>query len=718
MQLEALQDLFLRLEGGISRADLKSALRHAEEQIVGSWEETWIKRLELIASRINLRIDHARQSICHISDMLHPETIALFLVRGETPEHWIMLLEARGRAVKIHDPLQPAASRWLGESEFAKLIGLSSKDELTDCLLIESPLACRAASVEDDSQHDTPHGEHAAAGHHAHGHGMPPFKRLLQLFKPDAAEVWAIIWYAVGIGILMLATPIAVEAMVTSVAFGGILQPVVVLAVVLFCCLLFAAILRAMQTYLVEILQRRIFIRVTTDLARRLPRVKVSAYDGHHGPELVNRFFDVLTVQKISASLLMDGITIVLQTLIGLLVVAFYHPLLLALVICLIVGMVLIVFGLGRGAIRTSIDESIAKYRVAEWLQELARYPQSFKSAEGASFAMRRIDLLGAEYLINRNHAFRIVFRQIIASLLMQAIAATALLGVGGWLVISNAMTLGQLVASELIISAVVLSFVKFGKHLESFYDLMAATDKLGHLLDLELEPTATEILPLDSRGAALAVTDLSFGYEGHETLLDGLNLQLAAGERLGINALAGSGKSTFAEILHGLRTPSDGRISIEGNDYRDIQLESLRTQTALVSGPQIFEGSVLDNVRMGRDEIPTAEIRRVLAQVGLLDEISGFPDGLQTVLVTGGRPLSNSQSLRLMIARAIIGKPRLLIIDETLDALRGQGDEALLDLLFDRAKPWSLVLISGQPSYLARCDRVVTLTELSATAA
>ncbi len=207
-------------------------------------------------------------------------------------------------------------------------------------------------------------------------------KRLLGILKPDKSDIWAIIWYAVGISILMLVTPITIQALVSTVAFGSVYQPLVVLSLVLLFCLIFAAILRAMQTYLVEILQRRIFIRVMADLAQRLPRVKISAFDRQHGPELVNRFFDVLTVQKISATLLMDGITI------------FCKPgsygscsvlssILFSLDLLLLGAIAFIIFGLGRGAIRTAIQESITKYRVAEWLQEFSTPSDHLQNGRG-----------------------------------------------------------------------------------------------------------------------------------------------------------------------------------------------------------------------------------------------------------------------------------------------------------------------------------------------
>ena len=177
--------------------------------------------------------------------------------------------------------------------------------------------------------------------------------------------------FAVGVGILSLATPLTVEALVTTIALNLLVQQLLVLTVILLICLAFAAALRVLQFYVLEIVQRRLFVRVTSDLAYRLPRVEIGAFDRTYGPELVNRFFDVLTVQKVIALLLMDGSVIVLQTLVGLAVVAFCHPFLLGFDLVMVLTMTCVVFLMGRGAIRTSIQESIAKYAVAGRLEEL-----------------------------------------------------------------------------------------------------------------------------------------------------------------------------------------------------------------------------------------------------------------------------------------------------------------------------------------------------------
>lgn len=713
MNLEEFYRLTRSLGSDVSRAALGQAFAQAEREIEGSWNEVWRKRLELVAAQMGIAATPYSASIKMVADLVQPGAIGITVAQVGGTLRWILLEDSSGGAVKIRDADESSPSRWVGESLLASELGWSSPEQLHDWVIWQQTLPCQGAvSKEAGAAGHQEHAHDESAHHGHHASRIPPLTRLLRILKPDRSDIWAAIWYSVGISILMLATPITIEALVSTATFGVVLQPLVVLSLVLLGCLLFAATLRAMQTYLVEILQRRIFIRVMTDLAQRLARVKVSEYDSNHGPELVNRFFDVLTVQKVSATLIMEGITIVLQATIGMIVVAFYHPILLALDLVLIGIIVFIIFGLGRGAISASIGESIRKYRVVEWLQELARHPVAFKLGGGSEYALQRADYLACEYLVARESAFRIFFRQIIASLLLQAVASTALLGVGGWLVVTGSLTLGQLIAAELILSAVVASFVKFGKHLESFYDLMAASDKLGHLIDLELERSTGEGLEQRVSGAAIEVRDVTFGYDPHHEVLRNYSLTLAAGEHVALDARHGHGRTTLTELLFGLRTPQHGMITIDGADYRDVRWDSLRQQIAVVSRIEIFDGSIAENVRMGRDTLLQGDLRQVLQTVGLLDAVLRLPRGLDTQLRTGGSPLSASQTQRLMLARALAGNPRLLVIDEILDNLATTATDPLIGVLFDPAATRTLLLITKREEFMALCSRTVKLPE------
>jgi ABC-type bacteriocin/lantibiotic exporter with double-glycine peptidase domain len=318
-----------------------------------------------------------------------------------------------------------------------------------------------------------------------------PWRRLRALISLEGKELFSLLAYALVLGGLSLAVPVAVQVLVNTIAFGTLIQPLVVLSLLLFGVLAFAGLVRLLQWYAVELVQRRLFVRVAEDFARRLPRVSPEAHARKDVREISNRFFEVVTLQKASARLLLDGLGLALQTAVGMVLLGFYHPMLLAFDVVLVLALIGVV-ALGRGAVGTAVEESAAKYRVAAWLQEVAGSPPRFADAEGALLAMQRADLLTRDYLTRRKTHFGRVLRQLVGGVALQVFAMSALLGLGGWLVIERELTLGQLIAAELVVGAVAAGFVKLGKHFETAYDLLASVEKVGKVLDLPVRPDPT----------------------------------------------------------------------------------------------------------------------------------------------------------------------------------------------------------------------------------
>lgn len=532
------------------------------------------------------------------------------------------------------------------------------------------------------------------------GDGPPtPQRRLLDFLRDERPDLKVVIAYAVAIGVLSLAVPIAVQALVNSVAFGTVVQPVVVLTLMVAVALSFAGALRVLQATVVEWMQQRMFVRVASDMAARLSAVRRDT--SSYMPELANRFFDVVTVQKSASTLLLDGVALVLQTVVGLVLLAFYHPLLLAFDAVLLLLIAFVVFGLGRGAIDTSMKESKAKYAVASWLEEIARHPTTFRSAHGRAFALDRLDELATQYLQYRGKHWKILVRQIAGTKVLQALASAALLGVGALLVIQRQLTLGQLVAAELIVTSVLAGIAKFGKHLESYYDLVTAIDKVGQVVDLPREQGGGE--PFADAAAGVGVSLRAVSVRSGAPPVD---LAIAPGERVAIRGANGSGKSTIVDVLYGLLQPASGVALVDGIDLRSVERASYRARVAVVRGNEAFDGTIAENVRVGRAELSDDDVRRALTAVGLLDDVLGLPAGLATRITPEGFPLSAGQTRTLMLARAIVGTPRLLILDEALDGVDDATRARLASVIFSRSAPWSALVTTHSGEISALCDR------------
>jgi putative ABC transport system ATP-binding protein len=643
-----------------------AAARQAIEAAVSADDES-LEQVVSAASGCGLRVVPARLSV---ADAVWRARADLPLVAWSPVRRtWLIITGDSWFRARLVRTAGGGRSERISRGELARVLGLRSSRDEADFGVVHAQRSVEMANGRNPLGPEVApsHGHSGPAGHHEE---IPPWRRFLGLLRAEMPDIRLIVVYSLAL----------------------------------------AATARGMQYYLSDVIQRRLFVRLTADLSYRLPRVQLSCYDGIHAPELMNRFLDIVTVQKTTAFLLLEGINVVLGSVIGMVVLAFYHPFLLAFDACIIVIVMLIVFIFGRNAVRTSIVESRSKYAVVHWLEELARYPAVFKGPGGYALAAERADQLALDYLHARRSHFRILIRQIAGFLGLEVLATTALLVIGGWLVLNMELTLGQLVASELIVGTLVAAIAKLGKQFEAWYDAMAAMDKLGHLVDLSIEREDGEAPSFSDEPASVAVENVAYGYQEGHPVVEELGFRLAPGERVAITGPHGSGSSTVLALLSGLRAPDSGVIRIDGIDLRSWRLESLRSQVALVRNFEILEGTVVDNVRLGRADIRLDEVREAMARAGLLEEIMALPDGLNTVLVTGGRPLSSRQCVRLLIARAMVTRPRLLLLDEVLDGL---GDDDLRELapqIFGPQHPWTVLVATREPAVMALCDKIVRL--------
>lgn len=530
-----------------------------------------------------------------------------------------------------------------------------------------------------------------------------PLQRLQELIRLEREDISTLITYGVGIGLLSLATPVAVQALVNTIAFGALFQPLLVLTLVLMVLISLSNILVALQFYVVEMLQRRVFVRLFGETAVCLQQAKFGAYQNYFIPELANRFFDVVTLQKTASVLLLEALGYALQTVIGMVLLAFYHPLLLAFDLFLVAALAFILFTMSKGGVAAAIAQSKAKYAVVAWLENIAANPLLGKSATGSAYLNAQTDRFAHSYLEACSQYFGILARQNIGALALHTLANTLLLGLGGWMVISNQLSLGQLIAAELVVGAMIYGLTRLGKTLDNYYELLTSVDKVGHLLDLPQEP---------NQGAKPQAGDVAYQVDIHSVslpespnldLLHGLDLHLAPGECLVISD--GVNHGSLLDLVFGLRSPSDGYICLDNQDLRDLNLRLLRDTVSLVRAAEIVEGTILDNLLLGRDS-DLITVRHVLAQVDLLKIIADLPEGLDTPLLANGAPLTSEQCLRLTLARAMAGQPRLLLLDKVLDRIDNRLLPELLTNLMAADTPWTLIVTSHHPLVIASCQR------------
>ncbi len=543
------------------------------------------------------------------------------------------------------------------------------------------------------------------------GKTTSPYVRLWRMTVEDPGDLFLIILYSSLGGILSLAVPLSTQMVVNTIAAGFFLQPIIVIAGLVLGGLLFAAALRLLTIWLVELVRQRAFNRIALRLAYRVPRIRHSQLSNEYLPNLVNRFFDIQTVQGNFAALLLDVPAATLQILIGLTLLALYSPYLFGFNLCVIGFFLLEVFLLGLGGYSTRSVETTKRYRVAEWLEELGRCETAIKLTKFPMYILEQTDKLVADYTKARRSHFNVLFRQATGLVFFQAFAAAGVLGIGGLLVIERQLALGQLVASQLIVMQMLPAIERIIRHMQTLYELLSALGKIGYVEDLPLERRDGIEYERSAKGAAVTIKGLSIAFGADQKVLNGLDLTLQSGERVTLCGRNGSGKSTLAYILTGLLEPTSGLAEINGVDVRDMQVDSLRSIVSLVTYEnEIFEGTIENNVTMGRPDIEYKDMLWALDMVGFESDLVGMSDGLKTNLLSAGRNLSRGQIQKLLIARAIVQRPQLLILDEAFTGIEEKIKLEILERLYSSETPWTIIDISQDADTVFHSSRLLVL--------
>lgn len=539
-------------------------------------------------------------------------------------------------------------------------------------------------------------------------------KRFIQLLQPDRRDIGYLYLYAVLVGLVALVGPLGVQAIINLIAGGTFNASLVVLVIVVTSAAVLLGVLKIMQYVIAETLQRRLFARAAFEFAYRLPRIKLEALRQHYPPELVNRFFDTVTVQKGLPKILMDVSGAVFQIVFGVVLVSLYHPFFAVFGGVLVAVLVLLLWAAAPRGMDTSLVESKYKYKVAGWLEDVARASNTFKLAGGERLSMRRTNELLGGYLNARRAHFRVLLFHYGGLVVFQAIVTASFLLLGGSLVIENQINIGQFVAAEIVILLIAGSVEKLIFTLDVVYDTLTGVEKIATVTDLPLEESGhLEFASIESgKGMQVELIGVSFTYpESGMRALDKLNLKLDGGQSICIAGYNRSGRSTLIRILAGMRFDFTGLLNFNSVPVGNLDLDSLRERIGDYSPEEhIIPGSLTDNICLGHPDVDFEDIRWAISMADLDGWISEQPLGFETDLLAEGLNVPRSIRVRILLARAIIRRPRLLVLGSLLEQLEPGIRRKIMTGLTSPDRPWTLVVVSNDPNVARTCDRAIVM--------
>lgn len=541
---------------------------------------------------------------------------------------------------------------------------------------------------------------------------MTAWQRLMGLLRLDKRDVFQVFYYAIFAGVVNLSLPLGIQAIINLIQGAQISTSWIVLVVMVTLGVAFGGLLQLMQIRIIENMQQKIFTRSSFEFAYRFPKIKMSQLVNYYPPELANRFFDTITVQKGLSKILIDFPAALLQIIFGLLLLSFYHPFFIIYGILLLLLIYVVFKFTAQKGLDTSLDESKSKYKVAHWIQEVARSIISFKLSGKTSHALEKNDVLVTEYLEAREGHFRVLVLQFIQMIGFKVLVTAGLLLIGGLLVLNQEMNIGQFVAAEIIILLVITSVEKLITGLETFYDLLTSLEKLGQVVDKDLESQEGEKPFVENDGFTVELNDVTYMVPDRDKkIIDGVSLKITPLSAILLNGSSGSGKSTLLRIIAGILEPNSGGVYVNNVSLRGMNLNYYRAhlgQSLPEESP--FEGSILNNITFGDKTIPQEQIYWAIESTGLTEFVKEQPQGIQTILYPEGKQIPYSIAKKIVLARSIVRKPKLLILKDPLNQFGVEEANRIMDFLINPEHGWALLVVSDNLRWAGQCTEIVTM--------
>ncbi|EZH74627.1 ABC transporter ATP-binding protein [Aquimarina atlantica] len=542
---------------------------------------------------------------------------------------------------------------------------------------------------------------------------ISPWKRFLSLLELDKKDIRQIFYYAIFAGIVALTLPLGIQAIINLIQGAQVSTSWIVLVVLVTMGVAFQGVLQLMQIRILENMQQKIFTRASFEFAYRFPKIKMKELNNYYPPELANRFFDVLTIQKGLSKILIDFPAATLQIIFGLILLSFYHSFFIIYGFLLILLIYVVFKFTAKRGLETSLVESKSKYKVAHWLQEIARSLISFKLSGNTDLAMKRNDDLTTNYLEARENHFKVLVLQFIQLIGFKVLVTAGLLIVGGLLVLNQQMNIGQFVAAEIIILLVIGSVEKLIKGLESFYDVLTSLEKIGQFVDKEQEMQSGEDPFTSEQDLHIEIDNLKYSTPEGQEVLSGIDFNIKKTDRVLFDGASGTGKTTLIKILSGLISPTTGALYINGVSIKGLWLNKYRAHIGQVLPVQSpFEGTILDNITFGNKEVSQEHLHSVLKNLGLLSFIKEQPNGINTMLYPEGQQIPFTISKRIVLARAIIHNPKLLLLKDPLEHFETNEASRIIKYLTAPERPWALIISSQNGQWKDYCNQTIKISE------
>jgi subfamily B ATP-binding cassette protein HlyB/CyaB len=513
--------------------------------------------------------------------------------------------------------------------------------------------------------------------------------------------------------LLALVSPLFFQIVIDKVLVHKGLTTLEVLAIGLIVVFTFDVAIGGLRTYLFAHTTSRVDAELGSKLFSHLTHLPLAYFQARRVGDSVARVRELDTIREFLTSSALTVVIDLFFAIVFLAVMYVYSPTLLLVVLITLPLYAIIVLTVAP-LLRAKIDEKFARGAENQsFLVESITGVETLKAMAVEPQMQARWERQLAGYVKTGFQAAMLANWGRQAIELVQKLSTVALLFFGARLVINGSMTVGELVAFNMLASNAAGPILRLAQLAQDFQQARIAVDRLGDILNAPTEPqTSPSRASLPALRGAIHIERVTFRYRaGGREVLNDVELEVAPGEVIGVVGPSGSGKSTLAKLVQRLHTPESGRVLVDGVDLALVDPAWLRRQVGVVLQENIlFNRSVRENIALADPALPMERVVAAAKLAGAHDFILELPEAYDTRIDERGSNLSGGQRQRIAIARALAIDPRILIFDEATSALDAESEEIIQHNLKVMAQGRTLIIIAHRLSAVRQADRIVTL--------
>jgi len=542
-----------------------------------------------------------------------------------------------------------------------------------------------------------------------------PFWQFFELMKPHSLILLEVFIASIFIQIFGLITPLFTQLILDRVVVQRSELTLTTMGIGLLLFSFFRVAMMGLRQYLLDHMANRIDLALIVGFIRHTFRLPLSFFESRYVGDIISRVQENRKIQRFlsgeASSILLDLFTVFIY--VGLMLWYSWKMALLSLVIVPPFALLALIATPFLQRISREIFNAVAK-ESSYLIESLTGLRTVKATAVEQTVRWHWEELLNKE--VKTNFSGQIISNRLqIFSNLIESLATTGLLWYGAYLVIQNELTIGQLVAFNMLLGNIITPFQRLIVLWNELQEVVIAIERINDVLDTEpeedLQNQPRQNLP--QLKGNIRFDNVTFRYhpESDINILENLSFQIKPGQMVALVGRSGSGKTTISKLVLGLYPATDGKVLIDGQDITSISLHSLRQHVGVVDQDTfLFGGTIRENISLGHPGVPLIEVIEAATLAGADEFITRLPMGYETQIGEGGGLLSGGQRQRIAIARALLGDPRLLVLDEATSHLDPESERIIQQNLNTILKGRTTLVIAHRLSTIINADLILVL--------